>query len=250
MNVMNKMFTVSEAKNLEKLLNKVEDRDDALYLEELHGFLYGLAITPEPVMFSEWYPEVIGEGGRVFNDAQDARENLPTLMAAYNRIIAERNKGRLSFPFNYDKISDEEYDLIEGWAYGLYLALSLRPHIWGMTKEYAEKRDEEIPDDLQSVIAACCVITALALPEERENIYETEPGEEPQTEEEIENELYELLPLGVETLLKYGEKLQNQRQAKMSKSSRPDTKPHIKTGRNDLCPCGSGKKYKKCCGAN
>ena len=21
-------------------------------------------------------------------------------------------------------------------------------------------------------------------------------------------------------------------------------------GRNDLCPCGSGKKYKKCCGAN
>ena len=23
---------------------------------------------------------------------------------------------------------------------------------------------------------------------------------------------------------------------------------HDTTGRNDLCPCGSGKKYKKCCG--
>jgi preprotein translocase subunit SecA len=23
-----------------------------------------------------------------------------------------------------------------------------------------------------------------------------------------------------------------------------------KIGRNDLCPCGSGKKYKKCCGMN
>ena len=23
-----------------------------------------------------------------------------------------------------------------------------------------------------------------------------------------------------------------------------------KIGRNDLCPCGSGKKYKKCCGSN
>jgi len=23
-----------------------------------------------------------------------------------------------------------------------------------------------------------------------------------------------------------------------------------KTGRNELCPCGSGKKYKKCCGLN
>jgi preprotein translocase subunit SecA len=23
-----------------------------------------------------------------------------------------------------------------------------------------------------------------------------------------------------------------------------------KVGRNDPCPCGSGKKYKKCCGVN
>ena len=23
----------------------------------------------------------------------------------------------------------------------------------------------------------------------------------------------------------------------------------LKIGRNDACPCGSGKKYKKCCGA-
>lgn len=34
----------------------------------------------------------------------------------------------------------------------------------------------------------------------------------------------------------------------------PESEPYIrdqpKTGRNDPCPCGSGKKYKKCCGAN
>ena len=28
------------------------------------------------------------------------------------------------------------------------------------------------------------------------------------------------------------------------------TKDIKKIGRNDPCPCGSGKKYKKCCGAN
>jgi preprotein translocase subunit SecA len=27
-------------------------------------------------------------------------------------------------------------------------------------------------------------------------------------------------------------------------------KKEVKVGRNDPCPCGSGKKYKKCCGAN
>jgi len=34
----------------------------------------------------------------------------------------------------------------------------------------------------------------------------------------------------------------------------PDNEPYVrkeqKIGRNDPCPCGSGKKYKKCCGAN
>ncbi len=30
----------------------------------------------------------------------------------------------------------------------------------------------------------------------------------------------------------------------------PIRREHPKVGRNDPCPCGSGKKYKKCCGAN
>lgn len=36
---------------------------------------------------------------------------------------------------------------------------------------------------------------------------------------------------------------------KIEKSSKTIVKPP-KVGRNDQCPCGSGKKYKKCCGAN
>ena len=36
---------------------------------------------------------------------------------------------------------------------------------------------------------------------------------------------------------------------KREKSSHTVIKPP-KVGRNDPCPCGSGKKYKKCCGAN
>ena len=30
---------------------------------------------------------------------------------------------------------------------------------------------------------------------------------------------------------------------------KPKKREAEKVGRNDLCPCGSGKKYKKCCGA-
>mgnify|MGYP002626196835 FL=1 len=32
--------------------------------------------------------------------------------------------------------------------------------------------------------------------------------------------------------------------------SRPQIDLSQKIGRNDPCPCGSGKKFKKCCGAN
>ena len=40
-------------------------------------------------------------------------------------------------------------------------------------------------------------------------------------------------------------------QRKVSRPSKPaPVRNEEKVGRNDPCPCGSGKKYKKCCGAN
>ena len=35
-----------------------------------------------------------------------------------------------------------------------------------------------------------------------------------------------------------------------SKENNTPTKKAIKVGRNQMCPCGSGKKYKNCCGRN
>ena len=39
-------------------------------------------------------------------------------------------------------------------------------------------------------------------------------------------------------------------QAALKAASTPVTRQVAKVGRNDPCPCGSGKKYKKCCGEN
>jgi uncharacterized protein len=35
-----------------------------------------------------------------------------------------------------------------------------------------------------------------------------------------------------------------------SQPAMPPAPTVAKVGRNDPCPCGSGKKYKKCCGLN
>ncbi|PLR23406.1 hypothetical protein SGCZBJ_16010 [Caulobacter zeae] len=34
-----------------------------------------------------------------------------------------------------------------------------------------------------------------------------------------------------------------------SGGARPSGRPGAKAGRNKACPCGLGRKYKKCCGA-
>ncbi|MBO7622282.1 MAG: SEC-C domain-containing protein [Victivallales bacterium] len=36
----------------------------------------------------------------------------------------------------------------------------------------------------------------------------------------------------------------------MPERGKPIVREEPKVGRNDPCPCGSGKKYKKCCGKN
>jgi len=49
------------------------------------------------------------------------------------------------------------------------------------------------------------------------------------------------------------EKLMKEEIKKTQLQKRPIVKPSVsltKVGRNSPCPCGSGKKYKKCCGAN
>lgn len=39
-----------------------------------------------------------------------------------------------------------------------------------------------------------------------------------------------------------------QQLARLKIDDKPRSKSKVKIGRNDPCPCGSGKKYKKCCG--
>lgn len=43
--------------------------------------------------------------------------------------------------------------------------------------------------------------------------------------------------------------VQKENQAREARQAMPQSPPAGKIGRNDPCPCGSGKKYKRCCGA-
>jgi uncharacterized protein YecA (UPF0149 family) len=49
--------------------------------------------------------------------------------------------------------------------------------------------------------------------------------------------------------LAYREKADGVSEASLAGMGRPIRRTEPKVGRNDPCPCGSGKKFKKCCGS-
>jgi uncharacterized protein len=68
-----------EKKDLMRLLSKVVDPEDVFNLEELHGFLFGLAITPELIKPSEWLPVVFGEEMMEFGNEEEGGEMMMSL---------------------------------------------------------------------------------------------------------------------------------------------------------------------------
>jgi len=243
-----KMFTAKEEKNLVKLLTQA-DPETGLFLEEVHGLLFGLAITPEIVPAEEWLPFILGEEP-AFDDDQEEEAALATLIAVYERMLTDGIKGKLSFPFDYDEITNDELEMIDGWTYGLFLALSLRPALWGMDREYSLEDIEKLPDYITKVMDAYSVIISIAVPEEMESGFQELMESEAMDRDEIMDMFFEQLPLAVETLQAHGLKMRLTPSKDKKKAGPRKAAAKEKTERNDLCPCGSGRKYKKCCGAN
>lgn len=67
--------------------------------------------------------------------------------------------------------------------------------------------------------------------------------------EEVEQRLSEILQKSEEMSNTFTEFRENIYRLSSSKPSNQPVPKKVKIGRNDPCPCGSGKKYKKCCGA-
>jgi hypothetical protein len=131
---------------------------------------------------------------------------------------------------------------MESWTHGLFLGLSLRPHIWRISKEYENIENKEISADIRNMMDCCGAITTIAIPEERVGIYEPIPGLPASSPAEVEEMLYVMLPSAVEGLRQHGAKLRKEN---------PDMKPPTKkTSRNESSPAGSSKKNKKRSGNN
>ncbi len=235
-----KLFTAKDTKNLTNVLSKMNDPEAALCLEELHGLLFGIAITPETILPAEWLSVVLG-AKQQFDDEQDAETCTGCLLDICNRMINDGNKGKLVFPFDYDKLKKTELAQLESWTSGLFRGLSLRPHIWRISKEgeSVDVDSKELSGDLRKVKDCCDIVATIAVPEEREGIYEPIPGLPAKSPDEVMEMLYIMLPAAVEILRQFGAKLKKENsnaEPPKQKINRQDSKPK---------PGDSGKKNKK-----
>jgi yecA family protein len=238
------LFAAEEKKHLMELLKLAAVPDDALSLEELHGFLFGLAITPEVVKPSEWLPLIFGEEMLSLHEEKKATRLLERLFDVHNRLIDEQNAGRLRFPFSMTNSAAMPF--VQDWCYGLFIALTMRPQVWGI-------EDGDLWSTLEKAEGAAfaaAVVTVVGIPETLEELG-GEPGTEPLTEEDKDDfylSMLERLPEAVAALCAEGRNSGVRRRREAMHVAPHQPKRVEKIGRNDPCPCGSGKKYKKCCG--
>ena len=194
-------------------------------LSELDGFLTAIAIGPDLVMPSEWLPMVWGEREPEVSGLDELNAVLATMMARYNEILRDLD----AEPDRFEPIladgEDGALSAVE-WAAGFAAAMRMREAQWEPLLRDDEARDLFMP------ILVCLIADDEAKLAEMK----LAPGDQLV----VEAPLY--LPSCVAAIRDFWR----------DRASHPvqPVRRGPKTGRNDPCPCGSGKKYKRCCGAN
>lgn len=218
---------------LDDLLTSISTFDEGLLMSDFDGFCAGLIVCPEMIPPSEWLPVVWGANAPDFENEADLQAALDLIMAHYNDVARGLMPPNVSCSPVYDHDTRTDEILWEGWACGFEQAMRLRSHLW---EAIVESDDEE---------ASSSVLMMLEL-------YNIADGKSELTETQID-ELTDAAPDLIPELV-FAINRWTKGQAKTepfpSMAANAPFSPSVpqKVGRNAPCPCGSGKKFKKCCG--
>ncbi|MDP5008655.1 MAG: UPF0149 family protein [Glaciimonas sp.] len=210
--------------------------DECMTMDILHGYMTALVIGPEQILLGEWLPHVWGESlkdaPKFKNDKEF--ERIVGLIARFMNEIAVTLEVA---PKEYEPLFCEfEHDgkpLLDGgaWTLGFMEAVNLRAQAW-----------EPIwTSNLADMVRP---LRTLATEADKEEDAENEDEEKILSHQEAMqlNKLTIEVEAAIPEIYRYW--LPNRKSA--VKTIQRETP---KVGRNDLCGCGSGKKFKKCCGA-
>jgi len=239
-----------EANELAALLASEWMPPDTMDIEQLDGFLAGLICAPRMVMPSAYLPEVFGEGEPEFPDLATTRRFFELLMRRSNQIAAALNEPveQIDDPRAYSPLlvdwrgnaakiaaaggaAEPLPAYGEMWARGFLRAVELTGEDWDNLPEDDEEGAELVDDCLDAI--------AELVPEEGEE--DDAPAAEEPPRERIERVADAIW--ACYDLREYFRALEMARLRPKEPIRRGP-----KVGRNDPCPCGSGRKFKHCHG--
>jgi uncharacterized protein len=223
---------------LERLAQLLEQRAvpfKGFNLEALDGYLSALVLSPEAVPPEEWQPPVWGTPPRW--DSERERTEVDSLLRdqwhlAEQRVCFEGDEipdqlaPLLWLPEHPDEETDDALDVGRDWAFGFFRGVDLREAAWDRWLDDNDWVDQifTLLDQLASGEILPEDPTATPTPiayRQRLDIIGSLPGMLADLQHHRIDALTPREPL-----------------------RRADTPE-----RNAPCPCGSGRKYKKCCGA-
>jgi uncharacterized protein len=225
-------LTDEEFDHLSEVLKRFGDKR-AMNLEQMDGFLAALICSPELVPPSEYLPVIWG-GDIVLEDQFSAQpilnDFLSLIMRHWNSIIDTLQSGEIHLPL----LLEDQNGITHGndWANGFLRGMELRKANWA-----------DLIDDEEN---GGSLIPIFTLAHEHDPDPAMRPYKEPASAE-LRETLIVGAAAGMNRIYHYFEA---QRLLGKDPLGNMATFRRVtpKIGRNEPCPCGSGKKFKHCCG--
>ena len=223
---------------LEELLDD-PSLEDALRLDEVQGYLCAALSGPQPIPEEQWLADILGG---------DAPLNTPVgqEIAGLLREFAQALETGLMFgeapdlllyPVDEDEDSPSDY---QPWCRAYLAGIDAAGEDWF---EYLgdgdDNADEDSLEEIGYLDAHLFPLLVLTGDAEAAAKAQGENWPEGGELEEVIADCEEELPQAIANIFRFW-------QAKRGVFAVRREEP--KTGRNDPCPCGSGKKFKQCCG--
>jgi uncharacterized protein len=225
-------LTDAELVRLNSVLARFGDKH-SMNLEKLDGFLAALICGPDTVLPSEYLPVIWGDNivlENTFKAQPLLRDFLALIMRHWNVIADTLHSGDVYLPLLLEDVRGVSH--ANDWANGFLRGMELRKESWVDLLTDEQKGGWLVP------------IFALAHENSLDEVMR--PYKEP-VGAEMREKLIVGAAAGVTGIYRHFQTLRShQTQTLDEMSTFRRTTPKI--GRNDPCPCGSGKKFKQCCG--
>lgn len=223
MNNLFKPLTDDEIEEFDQLILKYANDDDLSITNfiEMDAFLTAILCSPTPIQPSQWLPRIWGANQPNWDSKEEVSRYMDYLFRCHNFVSTILKSSGEAFTAAFEEIELENGEIVAVYSDWLivylqgleFLGINRLPDIiqpeLDLLKQYNEEENElDVPFSYEKEVEKARRIEIAVA-----RIYKY-----------IREEIY--LPLINQTYVREGKKI----------------------GVNDPCLCGSGKKYKKCCG--